>query len=294
MNNFEKFDPTQGEQFEKFDAQAEPEPEAEMTIESLGGLTDSEDQVRSLLAVRDELENRLMGPGPVGAKVASPSGDEPYDPNNVVGVGIGEKLVTGVPTGQLAVKVLVKEKKPESRVSSEAWVSQSFRGVTTDVDETGEIYPHMFTARRRPAPCGVSIGNCDRILAGTLGCLVTRNSQLFIFSFCPTIMSWHWSILRRRTPAFRNRDGATATCARRTLSRALRSSCQFTSPQARKTLWMQLSRALHQQTSIRVSYVMEACCSQLFLAWSPRRSTCRCRKAGEPPSFVADSSICST
>lgn len=180
MNNFEKFDPTQGEQFEEFDVSAEPEAEVEATLESLGGLSDSEAQVRALLAARDELESRFMGPA--GASVAGLSDDEPYTPNNVVGVGIGEKVTDGVPTGRLAVKVLVKEKRPESRVSSEALVPQTVGGVATDVEETGEIYANMFTARRRPAPCGVSIGNCNRVMAGTLGCLVTRNNQLFILS----------------------------------------------------------------------------------------------------------------
>jgi len=180
MTTFEEFDPTEGGQFEEFDVSAEAEAEAEATVESLGGLSDSEDQVRSLLAARDELETRLMGPA--GATAASLSGDEPYDPNNVVGVGIGEKVVNGLPTGQLAVKVLVKEKKPENRVSSEALVPQTLGGVATDTEETGEIYASMFTARRRPAPCGVSIGNCLRVMAGTLGCLVTRNNQLFLLS----------------------------------------------------------------------------------------------------------------
>lgn len=66
MNEFEEFDPTRGEQFEEFDVTAETEAEAEATIESLGGLTDSEDHVKSLLGARDELESRLMGPA--GAK----------------------------------------------------------------------------------------------------------------------------------------------------------------------------------------------------------------------------------
>jgi hypothetical protein len=72
----------------------------------------------------------------------------------VVSVGIGEKMIGGVPTGQLAVKVLVREKKPEYEVSSDAAVPRSLGGVITDVEETGEIRASMFTARRRPAPCG--------------------------------------------------------------------------------------------------------------------------------------------
>ncbi len=180
MNQFQEFDPTQGEQFEEFDVFSEVAPEAEATIESVGGLSDSADHVRSLLGARDELEKQLMLP--MGVSEAAISAEEPYSSANVVGVGIGEKVINGVPTGQLAVKVLVKEKKPESRVASEALVPQSLGGVTTDVEETGEIRATMFTARRRPAPCGVSVGNCLSVSAGTLGCLVTRNNQLFILS----------------------------------------------------------------------------------------------------------------
>jgi hypothetical protein len=177
---FEAFDPSEGEQFEEFDVAAEAEAEAEAVVEALGGLTDSEDEMKSLLAARDEIENRFMKTA--GAEAAAVSADEPYDPGNVVGVGIGEQTVKGHPTGRLAVKVLVKEKKAENQVSSEALVPQTLGGVATDVEESGEIYADMFTARRRPAPCGVSIGNCTRIMAGTLGCLVTRSNQLFILS----------------------------------------------------------------------------------------------------------------
>lgn len=180
MSEFEEFDPAQGGEFEEFDVTSEVDADAETVIEALGDLIDSEDQARALAAARSELERRLMGPQEAGAAAAGD--EEPYETSNVVGVGIGEKEIDGVPTGQLAVKVLVKEKRPENRVSSEALVPQTVDGVPTDVEQTGEIYAFRFTARRRPAPGGVSIGNCNLIMAGTLGCLVTRNSQLFILS----------------------------------------------------------------------------------------------------------------
>jgi hypothetical protein len=54
--------------------------------------------------------------------------------------------------------------------------------VRTDVQETGVIRALQSHAHRwRPAPGAVSIGHID-ITAGTLGCLVTRNDQLFILS----------------------------------------------------------------------------------------------------------------
>lgn len=180
MNQFEDFDPTKGDEFEEFDVSAESKAEDEVTMEMLGGFSDSEDELKSLFQARDELESQLMSD--LGASFAALSEEEPYVSNNVVGVGIGEKEVNGVLTGQLVVKVLVKEKKSHSSISSEALVPQTIGGVATDVEQTGEIYAQMFTARRRPAPCGVSIGNCLQNMAGTLGCLVTRSGQLFVLS----------------------------------------------------------------------------------------------------------------
>ena len=184
MKQFEDFDVGNGGagEFEDFDVMAEPEtaPESEATIESLGGLAESEDQLQDLMAARDELERMLMPD--VAMQALDADGEEVFGYGNIVGVGIGEQEVGGRPTGQLALKVLVKEKVSASQIVSEALVPQSIGGVPTDVEETGEIYAQRFTARRRPAPGGVSIGNCLRNHAGTLGCLVFRGNQLFILS----------------------------------------------------------------------------------------------------------------
>jgi len=176
---FEEFDVTK-EGFEVFDVTKEPEAESEVSIEALGGLSEKEDEFKSLSQARDELEKRLLLEPSEAAFAAAEEGAAGF--GNVVGVGIGEKEINGNPTGQLAVKVFVKEKLNREDVASEALVPQSIGGVETDVDATGEISAEMFTARLRPAPGGVSIGNCNRIMAGTLGCLVTRANQLFILS----------------------------------------------------------------------------------------------------------------
>lgn len=167
-------------EFEEFDVQQEPEQEPQATVESLGGLTDSPDAFASLAQARDELERQLMV-DPSEAALATAEGGT-AGVGNIVGVGIGEKYVDGIPTGQPALKVFVKEKLAERDVSSEALVPQSVGGVTTDVDAVGEVSAQMFTARLRPAPGGVSIGHCPTIHAGTLGCLVRRGTQLFILS----------------------------------------------------------------------------------------------------------------
>src|SRR5262245_31589171 len=104
---FEDFDVTQGD-FEEFDVAEEPEAEPGVSIESLGSLSESDDEFKSLSQARAELEKRLLvAPGEV-ALAAAEEGASGF--GNLVGVGIGEKEVDGVPTGQLAVKVFVKEK----------------------------------------------------------------------------------------------------------------------------------------------------------------------------------------
>jgi hypothetical protein len=167
-------------EFEEYDVLEQPEQEPAATVESLGGLTESADLYASLAQARDELERALLV-DPSESTLAM-AADGVAGVGNIVGVGLGEKTVDGIPTGEPALKVFVKEKLSERDVSSEALVPQTVGGVTTDVDAVGEITAQMYTARLRPAPGGVSIGHCPTIHAGTLGCLVHRSGQLFILS----------------------------------------------------------------------------------------------------------------
>ena len=155
------------------------EPEFEWTAESLGGVG-GESDMKALLAAQADVEKRILVSPEEAMAATAESGLNGL--GNIVGVGIGEKEVDGYPTGQVAVKVFVKEKLSASDIASEAMVPESLGGIPTDVDAVGEIRAHMFTAKRRPAPGGVSIGNCNMVMAGTLGCLVSKGSQLFILS----------------------------------------------------------------------------------------------------------------
>lgn len=180
QGEFEDFDVTEGEQqapqepqeFEPFDVQREEPAETESPLAALGDFAAEGQDVEAVLAARDEMEQRLMLEP--SQQLFALAEEGPAGPGNVVGVGVGEKMVDGVPTGQLAVKVFVREKLNREEVSESALVPQDLGGVPTDVDATGEIRASSFTARRRPAPGGVSIGNCTRVMAGTLGCLVSR------------------------------------------------------------------------------------------------------------------------
>jgi hypothetical protein len=93
---------------------------------------------------------------------------------NVVGVAVGFKEDKAAPTGELAVVVLVEQKKPLAALSAEDVVPPTVNGVRTDVYEVG--YLRAFDTPRdrfRPIiPSGVSIGHY-KITAGTLGTIVT-------------------------------------------------------------------------------------------------------------------------
>jgi hypothetical protein len=101
------------------------------------------------------------------------------DPN-VVGSAFGQRIVGGQPTDEPAVVIYVM-RKVSSRFlpTTRELPRRLFIGgshIEVDVVETGPIYPLTFAARTRPAPSGISIGH-PLITAGTLGCLVTDDSD---------------------------------------------------------------------------------------------------------------------
>jgi hypothetical protein len=108
---------------------------------------------------------------------------------NVVGVGIDEKYVDGIPTGIKAIKFLVKTKSPVAGLMKSEILPKSVAGFVTDVEEVGNIFPLAKKAtvptaattpnpktRLRPIQPGSSIGFEDPsngfVMAGTFGLLV--------------------------------------------------------------------------------------------------------------------------
>ncbi len=108
---------------------------------------------------------------------------------NVVGVAVGKKVVGGEETDELCLVVLVRKKLPEAELGSRERIPKRINSVTTDVVETGELEAlgqRVRMVRRpvdrwRPAPGGVSLAHAD-VSAGTLGCVVRRDSEPFILS----------------------------------------------------------------------------------------------------------------
>lgn len=91
--------------------------------------------------------------------------------SNVVGVGYGVKVTNGaIAQDEIAVRVYVRTKLPNSLLFSREKVPSDVNGVPTDVIPVGDI-----VSFGRPTKCGASIGH-HKVTAGTLGCLVKRSS----------------------------------------------------------------------------------------------------------------------
>jgi hypothetical protein len=102
--------------------------------------------------------------------------------SNVVAVGVGFKIDGGVQTSEPAVIVSVVKKLPLSELLPSSVVPKTLGDVKTDVIETGKIVAFQDPRQKmRPARPGVSIGHYQ-ITAGTFGCLVRRNGQVYILS----------------------------------------------------------------------------------------------------------------
>ncbi|MGW1171260.1 hypothetical protein [Streptomyces sp. NPDC002550] len=107
---------------------------------------------------------------------------------NVVGVGIGEKIVAGRSTGLLAVKVFVRHKFPLDHVPEDHQLPTSLKGLDVDVEQVGTIVAFASDPKRRYRPLrpGSSVGYQDPagqvVMAGTLGAIVSNPGSYYILS----------------------------------------------------------------------------------------------------------------
>ncbi len=171
-------------EFEEIELPTQASPAAEegefeeIELQSVAG--EDQHSAEVLLAAKGELEQRLLL-GVTEQALSAESGTEGHGFENIVGVGISEKLVDGDHTGEQCVTVYVVAKAPKDEVLPEAFVPEKVNGVVTDVVPTGEFHAFPHKGRYRPAPGGVSVGHF-RITAGTIGCLVRRGRACFILS----------------------------------------------------------------------------------------------------------------
>lgn len=164
--------------------------------ETKSGLSD-------LLKAKSAWSERLLQTPHVSGfrALAVASGAEPEQ--NVVGVGVGEKLEGDKPTGVLAVKFFVRRKYAENELSKKEMLPKSVDGMPVDVEESGLFRAFARRkkapkaqggsplpnpkARFRPAQPGSSVGfkfppPSNLIMAGTFGALVKDSSGTYILS----------------------------------------------------------------------------------------------------------------
>ncbi len=129
-----------------------------------------------LLAAKQEARDRyLVLEGP---KIAIAFAAQPDPKYNVVGVGIGFKLVGGKPTACYSLRFYVEKKLPKQAIPKDLMLPSKVGRVDTDVIETGRFRAfaaaHPERTRLRPARPGASIGfqftgdKADIVMAGTL------------------------------------------------------------------------------------------------------------------------------
>jgi len=90
--------------------------------------------------------------------------------DGVVGTGI-----TKTSNGKYAIMVFTEDK-------TIAGVPTAVEGVSTVIERSGPFQAFAQTGRYRPVPIGVSVGNFNECAAGTIGCQVWINGQLYMLS----------------------------------------------------------------------------------------------------------------
>ena len=104
--------------------------------------------------------------------------------SGVQGVGIGEKVTDGQPTGELALRVYVDRKRPKAKIDNpvpDQVDVADLRGIVTDVIAIGHVEAELFVDRTRPYMPGCGIGH-PKVSAGTLGAFVRRNGNDALFA----------------------------------------------------------------------------------------------------------------
>jgi len=143
-----------------------------------------------LTAGKRELSRLYLTSEQAVALSAQITGISPTPEVNVLGVGIGEKISDGRPTGAQSIKLFVRLKYPKDEIASDHVLPKTINGVPVDVEEIGDLRPlgAMPNPRLQMTPaqpgCSVGFDESDLVrMAGTFGALVRDASgTLFVLS----------------------------------------------------------------------------------------------------------------
>ncbi len=59
--------------------------------------------------------------------------------SNVVGVGIGTKIIKGISTQRQCIKIYVRKKFPKNKLQKNELIPRKLNGIETDVEEIGRV-----------------------------------------------------------------------------------------------------------------------------------------------------------
>src|SRR3712207_616041 len=81
----------------------------------------------------------------------------------------------------LCIQVFVSKKIPQNQLNSNDMIPLIYKGIPTDVKETGQFKACYLIERKRPVLGGYSIStNMNNEVSGTAGCVVTNGVSKFI------------------------------------------------------------------------------------------------------------------
>lgn len=139
---------------------------------------------RELLQAKAELIARLGGAETLAAAAEAAVSAGHVGLENFQAIGVGLKETRGRYTGDLAVKVFVREKLPSSRLEKRAAVPEEVNGYPTDIEVIGEISAYSYTRRyERPVPCGASF--CEDLVGAFEESMTRLYSVLGVSPFVP-------------------------------------------------------------------------------------------------------------
>ncbi|KGM92905.1 hypothetical protein IRP63_15995 (plasmid) [Clostridium botulinum] len=102
--------------------------------------------------------------------------------DNVVGIGLGYKIKNGFNTLQKCIKVFVINKVKSDRLTPNEMIPNNYKGIPTDVVESGVFTASSLKKKIRPVIGGYGVSASGSKTAGTVGCLVTNGVSNFILS----------------------------------------------------------------------------------------------------------------
>jgi hypothetical protein len=141
---------------------------------------------QALIGAKQSAIDKYFSSEPTTAFTALAAQSHPR--HNLVGVGVGRKLVNGKPTNDHCVRFYVERKLDESVIPKEFLLPKQIGGVMTDVIETGRFVSFIPPERKRLRPVrpGCSIGfqskDTGNVMAGTLGAIVEAGNKRFLLS----------------------------------------------------------------------------------------------------------------